>query len=71
MARAHSIYLVVWYDYDGVDVKAAFTVKHEMVTWLRKQSPRSLEGCGVECLPDGRDGETKRFRIEELLGASK
>jgi hypothetical protein len=70
MARASNIYLVVWQDYDGVDVLAAFTVKHEMVTWLRKQAPKDLVGCDILRMPDGRDEEGTRIRIKDLLSAS-
>jgi hypothetical protein len=69
MARASNIYLVVWNDYDGVCPRAAFTVKHEMVSWLRRQSNTSLRGCSVMRMPDNSDGEGATFSIEELLGA--
>lgn len=70
MARAYNIYLVVWHDYDGVDPKAAFTVKHEMITWLRKQPPDDLVGCGVLRMRDGEASGplTTMFTIAELLG---
>jgi hypothetical protein len=35
MARAHSIWVVV----DGGVPVAAFTVKHELVTWLNRYGP--------------------------------
>lgn len=37
MARAHSVWLVGTYNWDGFEPEAAFTVKHELATWLRRK----------------------------------
>jgi hypothetical protein len=67
VARATNIYLVVRYDYDGVEPMAAFTVKHEMASWLREHDDGSLEGCGVLRLPDGGKGDATEMKIEDLI----
>lgn len=67
MARATNVYLYVWQDYDGVDVRAAFTVKHELVSHLRKQTAEALVGCSVLRLPDGGRGNGVELDIKELL----
>ncbi|API58558.1 hypothetical protein BSL82_03885 [Tardibacter chloracetimidivorans] len=36
MARASAIWIVVEPDYDGDDIVAAFTVKHECVSYLHR-----------------------------------
>jgi hypothetical protein len=60
MARASYIYIVRSYTF----VHATFTVKHEMVAYLRKAQP---EHAWVERHCDGRQGEIKRIEIKELL----
>jgi hypothetical protein len=51
MARSTYIY-VLWYEDDFV---AAFTVKHELVTWLKsvQRQPESIEEYRVERVRDG------------------
>ncbi len=39
MARSQYIYLVVESGYDWSTPRAAFTVKHELVSWLRAHKP--------------------------------
>jgi hypothetical protein len=48
MARSRAIWVVMENDC----LRAAFTVKHELVTWLRSQSFASLRFCAFRC-PDG------------------
>jgi hypothetical protein len=67
MARAYSIWLVVQDDYDGMQPIAAFTVKREMIAFLRKQRREDLFGHSVRRLFDGHDVEPDEFSIEELL----
>ncbi|MGM5019231.1 hypothetical protein [Tardiphaga sp. 367_B4_N1_1] len=67
MARATNVYLFAWQDYDGLDVRAAFTVKHELVSYLRKQPMEALVGCTVMRMPDGGTGSGVELDIKELL----
>lgn len=64
MARATRIYLVVRHDYDGVDPQAAFTVKHEMITWLKRQPDTT--GWGVMSMPDGNNQGAEHFKAFEI-----
>lgn len=72
MARAHKIYVISISAYDGV--KAAFTVKHEMISWLWKQDNHSLYNGElsyyIESVLDGTDTVTNiSDEIENLLKA--
>lgn len=64
MSRATSVWVVL--DHRN-DVKAAFTVRHELVSWLNLQD--SLTGWTALRLPDGRwrDKPIGRFHAEDLL----
>jgi len=50
MARSNVIWLVT--DKSRLPL-GAFTVKHELVTWLGKQLPSDVGGCTVWKIPDG------------------
>ena len=54
MARSSRIY-VVWYEcMDGADIIAAFTVKHELVTWLKALDHWEKDAYFVTAVPDGK-----------------
>lgn len=55
MARASYVYIPVEVDYDGDRILAAFTVKHECVSWLNAH-PRTGLARQVVRVPDGRTG---------------
>jgi hypothetical protein len=50
MARAHAVWVVM--DKDKFPI-AAFTVKHELVTWIERQFMGALAHCVIWKLPDG------------------
>lgn len=52
MARSAYIYVVLVGDWDSVFVAGAFTVKHELISWL-KQRKFGLSGLDVWRLKDG------------------
>lgn len=57
MARSSYIYVVLPYG-DDVDPIAAFTVKRELVAWLRARSAKwPREWLSVTRIPDGRAGD--------------
>ena len=55
MARAHNIYIVTNASIDAM--LAAFTVKHECVTWLQAQAREGYEidAWAVFYFPDGKE----------------
>jgi hypothetical protein len=53
VARSSAIWLVEYDCYDSHWPVAAFTVKHELVTWLGKQA--TLENLLVHKMKDGRE----------------
>jgi hypothetical protein len=65
MARSTYIYAVVQAVVDDHGVMAAFTVKHELVSWLRRQNDTS--GVYVLRMRDGYPG-CVRVEVNELLG---
>lgn len=66
MARAHTIWIVV--DELGGVPLAAFTVKHELVTWAERH-PNILADCRIFSVPDGHSERTiKEISLGEIIG---
>jgi hypothetical protein len=66
MARSARIYVVVIPNYDGDDIQAAFTVKHECKTFLERNP--SHQARSVLRLPDGgRAGGEVLLTEEEFM----
>lgn len=63
MARASSIWLVY---HESGTVVAAFTVRHEMLTWVSSQ-PEPVSTWTVHRLPDNPSGSEMCHRIPELV----
>lgn len=71
MARSSYIYVVQPtpdYDVDSIAI-AAFTVKRELMGWLKRKDPGELRGLSVTRLPDGGHGKVTELYIDELLGS--
>jgi len=62
MARASYIYMAVNADSRCWPVEAAFTVKHELVTWIGQQEDQ-LEGSDIHVIrvPDGKSATHDMF----------
>lgn len=67
MARSTYIYVVVQAGVDDPSVRGAFTVKHELVSWLRRQDDTS--GFHVLRMRDGYAG-CQRVEVATLLEAA-
>lgn len=67
MARSHSVWVVTHRDPSTAHPIAAFTVKHELKTWLTRR--RKLPLVWVYRLGDGAHDENKlsRFYPEDIL----
>jgi hypothetical protein len=74
MARAHTVWVVID---DRRDVKAAFTVKHELVSWLQGKGPtddydwrpRNVNEWRVIRFRDGNPHHTQEYySIDDFLG---
>jgi len=68
MARSHAVWIVMAYhDYPI----AAFTVKHELRSWLEQQNQAAIKrNCEIYRLHDGDcscDDQIKKVEIEEIL----
>lgn len=63
MARSSYVYVVS----DGLGPLAGFTVKHELVTWLRRNQRPTLTLL-VHRLVDGRDGAITHLDVNDLIG---
>ena len=61
MARSTKIYLV--YEIAETFPVAAFTVKHEAITYI-KRTFSSTENIRLFSIPDGRSGQLTRLKIE-------
>ena len=71
MARSSYIYLVKTvcdYDAPGVPL-AAFTVKHELITWLKRKTGAELADMELWRLHDGiwQDNKITLLDVDELL----
>lgn len=67
MARSSYVYIPVEVDYDGDRILAAFTVKHECQTWLRRNPATGLTRDVVR-VPDGHKGlDAYRWHEEAFL----
>lgn len=53
MARASTVYAVMYSGADRVEPRMGFTVKHELITWLKKQPPEDLIWLHIYQFPDG------------------
>lgn len=69
MARSSYVYLVVETNYDGDDVQAAFTVKHECKTWMERNPRRGLSREVIR-LTDGRSSSVIDRQFEEAFLAN-
>ncbi len=64
MARSAYVYLVLD---EEETLYAAFTVKHELVTYLRRLGPAIVDVAAVFRIRDGQPGEGVELDIKELL----
>ena len=53
MARSNYVYVVLENAYEGDDVIAGFTVKHELISWLRRHPEVTCGSWQVIRLRDG------------------
>lgn len=58
MARSHNIFVVQkpWFGDYGADIEAAFTVKRELITWLKTQHESYLNTLRIFQCRDGTAG---------------
>jgi len=70
MARSHRIYVVerAYGLTEGPIVIAAFTVKHELASWLKRNGTIIGSNYRIWSLPDGRDEPAREILPEELEG---
>lgn len=70
MARASNVYVVVfWNDRDGFNPKKAFTVKHELVKWLKGQPAEALKDCTIWRMPDGKEAVATVLTPNDIMKA--
>lgn len=65
MARASYIYIIQ--NWHGGAIVRAFTVKHEMIGWVRAYVRQNPPKFSVIRVPDGRDGARYLYTEKELL----
>jgi hypothetical protein len=73
MARSHSIYVVtrpVPFG-DDYNIVAAFTVKHELVTWLKKYEKDYIDGIAIAKLRDNGYEPNQNGPIEAVYCGSE